>query len=809
MKLVQSFNPWMFSERGFSMAFWVVALVGLALGQRILYHDAQAATPPPRVLQVEPSGGPPGTVVVIRGDGFNSADRSPEVDFNGMTATVVRWSAAEIFSVVPSGLTAGTVSIRVRAGSVASEPSGFVVSSTLPASLSAARQGDRVVLAWPARAGLFALESAPSLDPPVTWTVETNALLPTGELTTTTATVSGGARFFRLRTGGSITRSGSASVAASAGGNVAVAGGTASLSVPPGALAQDTRIDIIELAHSPHPEVPFARDIALSPAGLGFQRPATLDLRLPEDVADPRSVEVYSMSAANELSRSGVELSRMRRVTNVVFESASRTLRVPVEHFSVFSVLARRLQEEIVFDIPGKYLKKGDLIYTLTSDAVLGSRGWIPGHCGMYLGTTSAFSDVNDGATIIESTSADTSIEKKFGGYVDGVQIRTDFGPSSGAFKILSGLHLYMGARRPHPEPTDDERQRVAAWALSRVGTPYASLGGTFLFSGESGLSCVGLTERAYESIGRNIVPGWMETPLMPARQFSFTDQVTEVTIQVGDTYVMDSYGVIAQTAGEYTKAHSRDFDLRMSVDASSPAGKVAREGRARFTSDQGDFQTFTFKPAAEDADLAYLFRFTLEARSSGNHLRTRPFLIYVREKPPTTFVRVDPPIMNVQITRGSASLTNFILSAKEAILPVGSTNAVRLFWEPPPASIPEKGMFTMRIESDNGTAPNQTRTSTTRSPYLLGQIEDFTNELQDTDAFAGYRFLMRSGSDNIYQLLARPLEKSFTPVTFLDPESGRRGASVRLFFTAFRYIGAFNPVEFQATVTWRYREAP
>ncbi|MBM3824766.1 MAG: hypothetical protein FJ404_18100 [Verrucomicrobia bacterium] len=94
-----------------------------------------------------------------------------------------------------------------------------------------------------------------------------------------------------------------------------------------------------------------------------------------------------------------------------------------------------------------------------------------------------------------------------------------------------------------------------------------------------------------------------METPLMPARQFALTDQVTEVTVQVGETYLMEAYGVVAQTAGEYTKSHFRDFDLRMSVDTSSPAGIAAREGRARFTSHQQDFQTFTFKPAAEDAN--------------------------------------------------------------------------------------------------------------------------------------------------------------------------------------------------------------
>jgi len=305
----------------------------------------------------------------------------------------------EIFFAVPSGLTPGTVSVRVRAGSAISEPFGFVVSSTLPASLSAVRQGDRVILAWPARGGLFEVESAPGLDPPVTWTIESNSQLPTGELTAMTVTVAGGARFFRLRSGGSVSRVRGAMVTAAEGGTLATAEGTTNLTVPPRVLAQDTRIEVTELAHSPHPELPFSTDIVMSPAGLKFQQPATLQVQLPEGITDPRLVEVYSISPANELVRSGVEQSRLRRLTNVVFESATRTLRVPVEHFYVFSVLSRRLQEEIVFDIPGQYLKKGDLIYTLTSDAVLGHRGWIPGHCGMFMGTRDSSSKVNDGAS--------------------------------------------------------------------------------------------------------------------------------------------------------------------------------------------------------------------------------------------------------------------------------------------------------------------------------------------------------------------------------------------------------------------------
>jgi len=45
--------------------------------------------------------------------------------------------------------------------------------------------------------------------------------------------------------------------------------------------------------------------------------------------------------------------------------------------------------------------------------------------------------------------------------------------------------------------------------------------------------------------------------------------------------------------------------------------------------------------------------------------------------------------------------------------------------------------------------------------------------------------------------------------VVFRDTETGKPAASLTLFFAGFRYIGAFNAVEFQGSVTWRYREAP
>lgn len=768
---------------------------------------AEAQTVSPSVRKWEPDHGPAGTLVSIQGEGFLVSGKPPEVEFNGMAATVVRASANEVFVAVPGEMRPGPAAVRIRSGVSSVEVGTFTVSTGVPAQLTAARQGERIVLAWPVRSGFFELESTDSLVPPVVWAAEGAVPATVGDLLTVTTSSLDRVRFFRLRTATSQSFTATSLVSASTGGVVSPAQGGSSLVVGPGALNADTRIGIAELAHTSNSELAFMREIVLSPPGLAFRRPAELKLRLPLEFADPASIEVYTLSSGNERVRSGVELTQFHRVTNAVIDLPTRTLTIPVAHFSVFSVLSRRLQEEIVFDIPGKYLKKGDLIYTLTTDAVLGKVGWVPGHCGMYLGTRDATSTHNDGVTIIESTSADTSETKKFGGYVDGVQIRSDFNPSSGAFKVLSGLHLYMGARRPRPEPTDEERDRVAAWALSRVGTPYASLGGTFLSSGDTGLSCVGLTERAYESIGRNIVPGWMETPLMPARQFAYTDQVDEVTIEVGDRYVMDVYGVVAATAGEFSKAPFRDFNLRLSVDAQSVAGKVTREGRAKLSADQQDFQVFTFTPVAEDADLAYAFRFTLEHRGTGNHLRTRPFLIYVRENPVVAdLVREDPPVIQVRTVRGFASLTNFLVGEREVILPIGSTNRVRLFWEPPPATIRAGVAFPMRIEADNGTSPFETRTSTTRSPYLLGQIEDFTSEIRDTDAFAGYRFSRRSGSDSIYQLLARPLEKTFAPFVTEDPATGQRSASVTLWFTGFRYLGAFNPVEFEGTVTWRYR---
>jgi hypothetical protein len=65
--------------------------------------------------------------------------------------------------------------------------------------LTSRATGNQFILSWPASATGFVLQSTPQLTPPVTWTDVTNAPVSNGERWTVTNSISGGAKFYRLR----------------------------------------------------------------------------------------------------------------------------------------------------------------------------------------------------------------------------------------------------------------------------------------------------------------------------------------------------------------------------------------------------------------------------------------------------------------------------------------------------------------------------------------------------------------------------------------------------------------------------------
>jgi hypothetical protein len=555
-------------------------------------------------------------------------------------------------------------------------------------------------------------------------------------------------------------------------------------------LTQDTTISITHTANAANSDVPISDDIKFLPEGLTFRQPATLTLKVPSSVKDASELNLFSISTLNPIVRAGTELTQMEPVTNYVFEASTSTLRVPVSHFSILSLLVERLKQEIVFDFSGKYLKKGDIIYVLTDATFWGVNlglGWIPGHAALYLGTKVAESTDNDGTTVIESTSMDDTPDKHLGGQIDGVQF-SDFE----FVKTLKGNHLYMGARRPRPEPTDAERTAVAAFAIAKVNkVKYAKVG-----SSDTGISCVSLTETAYESIGRNIVPDLVE--LLPVRQFVATQPVDEITIKVGERFSMDVYGVVSRFGQGYGRASFSEYDMRVSAAPDSPAAAVLSNGRAIFQSSN----TLIFTPSAEDADLAFVFRFTLDGTKSGRDSRSRPFLIRVEGKPVTTLVRQDPPSISIRTTSGNLNSTNLIMTATQA-LAIGPDFAgqVRLFWEPPPMQVTAGSAFAMRITAEATGVPTL-KTTTSLPPLLQGQINDTVHLNRAENAVVGYELVGNCppASSCDYQLTKRNLDKQTTvsatgPVITIDAKILRSSG--------------LSSGEVTGTVTWTYKPVP
>lgn len=139
-------------------------------------------------------------------------------------------------------------------------------------------------------------------------------------------------------------------VSAAQGGTVTSPSGGLTLSIPPGALAKDTDITIEEMA--PAEGSVLGPTYQLGPAGLTFQKPATLTLRfkqadLPkgyekEDVAITE-VKPQGNSAAPDADGSGQSdpiatagLYFLESEVNV----AAGTVSAPIEHFSRYSARA-------------------------------------------------------------------------------------------------------------------------------------------------------------------------------------------------------------------------------------------------------------------------------------------------------------------------------------------------------------------------------------------------------------------------------------------------------------------------------------
>jgi len=359
----------------------------------------------------------------------------------------------------------------------------------------------------------------------------------------------------------------SGNVSPSEGGVISSSDSTFIFEVPPGAVDEPTTINIKYTSlDAPEDGVAFG-EFEMEPTGLVFKEPGLMRVKLPRSPTNSEQLSVRSHSLNNPGRVVGRELSYFENIEDFNFNPEGQILEFKIMHFSQLTWdLENALN--IVFEFPGKYLKKGDLIYTLTDAQPAGGGDWYPGHAALYLGTQNKSDSKNDGQTIIEATfSEGARIGPLYG--ANGVR----FGTLDG-FKKLQG-HMFMGARRPLLfDVTAEERGNIANWAIDQLGRPYSIvLGGPWanLFDGPStrnSISCVGLTEGAYENgIGKEITAELFQPILSPYRQFSYTKPVTSIELKEGELFELKIRGMM-RVSGYY---YNRPFvNHNVSISAST-----------------------------------------------------------------------------------------------------------------------------------------------------------------------------------------------------------------------------------------------
>jgi DNA/RNA endonuclease G (NUC1) len=140
-----------------------------------------------------PTSGAASSTVVITGTNLAGATA---VKFNGTSATFTQDSATQLTAFVPVGVATGPISV-IASGGLATSTATFNVATTtpLPVSLTIAREGDKLLITWPAATG-YCLQQNPDLNP-TNWTSFTGTLV-TGTNNVVTLPAPAGNLFFRL-----------------------------------------------------------------------------------------------------------------------------------------------------------------------------------------------------------------------------------------------------------------------------------------------------------------------------------------------------------------------------------------------------------------------------------------------------------------------------------------------------------------------------------------------------------------------------------------------------------------------------------
>ena len=376
------------------------------------------------------------------------------------------------------------------------------------------------------------------------------------------------------------------------GGTIQVA--NTLLTVPPGALPQDTVITVAR------PEgLTLGADgieyVTLEPSGLTFDQPVTLTLTYTDspDVDE----EFINFALYSETTGEWEILPVLAR------DAAGSQVTVQVSHFS-YGAFYTDEPLYLVMELPGQYLRPGDILYRMDPECGQDKADWFPGHTGIYSETVgSAPYD----QPIIESNRFD---EQR--GACDSGGVR----PYTMSQFIAESCDFYLGARRP-AGVTAAAQVQARDFAARQMDKGYLAIGQGDWLSNGACYSCVGLVEDAYEKAGRDIVPWSLGPGITPLDQYKHTVPVTAITAQVGEQIRIPVYAILKVAASS-----APDYYVRggaVTATGLPPGG----------TFDDG---VFTWTPTVADGGEDFPANFQATGRvGSTDHTESQSLTIHVK----------------------------------------------------------------------------------------------------------------------------------------------------------------------------------
>jgi hypothetical protein len=393
--------------------------------------------------------------------------------------------------------------------------------------------------------------------------------------------------------------------------------GEVSITIPPGALDSLVEISV----YTPEAEDLDQIKLVFEPDGLEFLTPIELKVGLTnEHWGNHTLASLWLVSELNPIIQIGSEEHRWERMKNVQIDDIEKTLSAEMDHFSTGLVLLGiERNAYMIFDIPGKYLKPGDILFVLSSSAASYEYHWVPGHVGMVNSVNPDTSHPDGDLQVIESTLGGGP-----GGNINGVQINPFL-----RFKRSSG-HLYMGARRPLKYGgrfTDDERKTVVSFARSKFGFGYGYLGGTQ----PNRFTCSGLVQDAMNKAGKTLYPSNTEILPTPVEEFEQSSYVDSITIRVGEELQLPIYPVVVDKLSSLTTS-TGFYVAGNPLVGGTLTLESGKPNDATFVQDNTHVyraQVFKWSPKPTDAGKTIELKFSLVGSVALDNGQTAGYTIY------------------------------------------------------------------------------------------------------------------------------------------------------------------------------------